>query len=82
MWSMTDDMPMCETCGAILDDDGACPDIEDHGAALLALWIERQSNTELNFVQEIQMTCGHPRAADFVCGVCGADVRDICEDSA
>lgn len=37
------DMPMCGECGAILNDDGTCPDAADHGASLLDLWSERNA---------------------------------------
>lgn len=38
------DMPMCPECFAILDDDGTCPDADDHGTDLLSLWAERQND--------------------------------------
>lgn len=39
--SVADEMPTCDECGAILNDDGTCPDADDHGEDLLALWMER-----------------------------------------
>ena len=39
----TDDMPMCDECGAILDDDGFCPEWSLHGTNdPLALFLERR----------------------------------------
>ena len=40
------DLPMCPECFAILDDDGSCPDADDHSTDLLTIWAERQDTSD------------------------------------